>query len=616
MSDGAWKIQDLASEGLPDRVAELAQLFPEAITDGKVDVEKLRLLLGETVEDSPERYGLSWPGKRDAIRLAQKQSTATLDPMATESVDFGTTKNVIIEGDNLEVLKLLQKSYYGKVKLIYIDPPYNTGKDFVYKDDFAEPTEAYLRRSGQADGEGFRTSANREVSGRFHSDWLSMMYPRIVQARNLLSNNGAIFVSIDDVEVADLRLLMDEVFGNENFIAEWIWKSKSGGANDSGYVAVDHEYILAYAKSLGDLEMSGDPGAVATTNYNQKDSKGRFALERLDKQNLQYSPSMDFEIEGPDGVIYALSHKDARKPNAIWRWSKKRIQESMDELVFRDGNVYTKNYEKTSGKPRSLLTEERFGRTRSGKKDQTDLLGSAPLDNAKPVRLIGHIARIMTDKNSVVMDFFSGSGTTGHAVMAQNAADGGTRRFVLVQLPEETDNAEFPKISDITRERVRRAGKKIKDEAGDKAESLDIGFRAFRLAESKFRNWDSETDAFLTEELDFFVDNISSTATDEQVVHEIMLKAGIRLDTDLRRVEIAGEDVYLAMDGLFVTSAARKITQELIDGLLALHPWPAQVALLDAGFGSNDSLKLNARHQFASRRPDSDPDKDNALRTV
>lgn len=615
MSDGAWKIQELASEGLPDRAAELGQLFPEAMTDGKLDVEKLKLLLGETIEESPERYGLTWPGKRDAIRLAQKQSTATLKPMPTESVDFGTTKNVIIEGDNLEVLKLLQKSYYGQVKMIFIDPPYNTGNDFVYDDDFAEPTDSYLRRSAQVDGQGLRTSGNTESSGRYHSDWLTMMCPRLMSARNVLAETGAIFITIDDNEVHNLRHLCDEVFGPENHLATLVWEKVHTRKNSAKYFSLSHDSVVVYAKKKEswDRQLLAREGKSLYANPDN-DPKGPWKTDPITAHNYY---SADYTIEKPNGVLLQ------RPSDRFWALSEEtwKTKVARNEVIWGSGDSYpmVKRYlaDVQDGLvPVTLLRRDYAGDSSTAKKEVDALLPAGTFDYPKPTLLIRRLMQTTMRSSDIVLDFFAGSGTTAHAVMKQNAEDGGNRRFILVQLPEATDNPEYPKISDITRERVRRAGTKIKEESGEKGANLDIGFRAFRLAESNFRNWDSDTDTFLSEELDFYIDNINSGASDDDVVHEILLKAGVPLDVDLNKIKIAGEDVYVAMGGLFVVSAGRKISQELIDGLLALEPWPVQVVLLDAGFGDNDSLKLNARHQFASRRPESDPDKDNALRTV
>ncbi|NVM99798.1 site-specific DNA-methyltransferase, partial [Arthrobacter sp. SDTb3-6] len=332
MSDHALKINQLAAEHMPDRVSELAQLFPEAMTDGRIDVEKLRLLLGEQVEDSQERYGLTWPGKRDAIRLAQKQSTATLEPMPGESVDWVTTKNVIIEGDNLEVLKLLQKSYYGKIKLIYIDPPYNTGNDFVYNDDFAEPTNAYLKRSGQTDNAGFRTSINRETSGRFHSDWLNMMYSRLTIARNILAEDGVLLMSLDDNELSNASLLLKEVFGESDFVTVLPWKSRTAKSDVPFGISVDHEWILICAKKKF---MAGRP--IGRRYYNSVDTGELWRLQDLRSNKTRYErPNSYFELIDPKtGESYAAN------PNRTWSITP----ETFDGYYERGKIVFPGDYE-------------------------------------------------------------------------------------------------------------------------------------------------------------------------------------------------------------------------------------------------------------------------------
>lgn len=609
VSDQDLAINQLAADGVCDRGDELAQLFPEAMTDGKVDVEKLKILLGEKVEESGERYGLTWPGKRDAVRLAQKQSTATLEPMPDDSVDWDTTKNLIIEGDNLEVLKLLQKSYYGRVKLIYIDPPYNTGKDFVYPDDFAEPTESYLYRSGQIDGDGFRTSSNKDSSGRFHSDWLSMVYPRLVASRNLLNEDGVILISIDDAELSRLILVVEEVFGEENFVATLIHQRAKGGGNAKNIVR-GHDYVIAVAKD-----------------------QAKMAPLRRDKV-------VQGRIENIDGVDYLIDDDVLRK--VFGKYDAGVERRCMYEEVIQYKGLAKKNeidaaieagtmflipwgmgmHAIAKRIPVAAATSKLYSiikvLSEEGKKDLIELGLPDTFDYPKPVDFVKQLVRATTQSKTrdLVLDFFAGSGTTGHAVMQQNAEDGGNRRFILVQLPEATDNPEFPKISDITRERIRRAGKKIKEEAGLTGGYMDIGFRSFKLSESNFKNWDADAETLVAKDLETFVNNINTNANDEGIVHEILLKAGIRLDTDLTTIKVDGQDVTLAVEGLIAVSANRSITQDFINGLLALEPQVQQVYLLDSGFGDNDSLKVNARHQFAARRSESDPDKDDALRTV
>lgn len=606
MSDHELAINQLAAQGVPDRAQELAQLFPEAMTDGRVDVEKLKLLLGDKVEESQERYGLTWPGKRDAIRLAQKQSTATLAPMPDESVAWDTTKNLIIEGDNLEVLKLLQKSYYGQVKLIYIDPPYNTTNDFVYDDDFVEPTSNYLTRSGQIDGNGFRTGSNKETSGRYHSDWLTMMYPRLVLARNLLSEDGAIFVSIDANEHKNLSLLLDEVFGEENRIADFaITRAEGGGM--AKQVVIGHDQLLAYGKNLASFEPLKRP----------KDVRG--SIVEVDDVTYWIEDDWLRKVFGKYGTCHyeeLLEFRSTEFKNDV----DAKLETGEYRLIPKRNGLHAvgrlRRLDQDGTKFYSVLKYL----SKSGKERIATLNLESSFDFPKPVELIRDFVLGATifgpRKSEIVLDFFAGSGSTGDAVLQQNSEDGGDRRFILVQLPEATDDPEFPYISDITRERVRRAGKKIKEDAGLIGDDLDVGFRAFKLSESNFKNWDADAESLLAEDLEAFVNNINTNASDEGIVHEILLKAGIRLDRDLTAIRVAGVNVTLAVEGLIAVSANRNITQEFIDGLLSLEPPIQQVYLLDSGFGDNDSLKVNARHQFAARRADNNPDKDDALRTV
>ena len=351
----------------------------------KVDFDALRELLGVAIADADtETYGFQWVGKQEAKRTAAAPTHNTLRPVMADSVNWDTTENLYIEGDNLEVLKLLQRAYLGKVKMIYIDPPYNTGKDFVYNDDFAMSREEMDEAMGNLDEEGNRLRQNLDSNPRYHSDWCSMIYSRLLVARTLLSNDGVIFISIDDHEVHHLREICDEVFGASNFVAELIWKSKSGGANDSRFFATDHEYILVYSKNTDNLSINIDKNATVTTVYNQKDEKGAYSLDRLDKQSIRYSKSLDYEIIGQDGNSYYPKHKDPTHPNATWRWGKETVKERFNELVFKDGNVYTKNYKKDGSIPRSLLIEDRFGRTRTGKTDFTNLFEGAYFSAPKP----------------------------------------------------------------------------------------------------------------------------------------------------------------------------------------------------------------------------------------
>ena len=576
---------------IQENIERLKALFPELITEGPdgaaVNVDVLKQLVGDkTVTDADEKYGLNWHGKRRARQLALTPSTGTLRPCPEDSVDWDTTQNLMIEGDNLEVLKLLQKSYAGKVKLIYIDPPYNTGNDFVYPDDYQDSIKNYLELTGQVEG-GKKISSNTEASGRFHTDWLNMMYPRLKLARTLLREDGLLLVSIDESEFANLQAICSEVFGDENRICDFVWKSKSGGANDSRHVAIDHEYILVFARNAKLVSFKLDTDAEVTTNYNYRDERGEYSLDRLDKQSLGYIESLDFPIVGPDGVTYRVEHKNPEQKVARWRWSRETVAARYDELVFKDGYVYTKNYRKDGAIPRSLLIDDRFGRTRTGKTELAHLMGLQLFDNPKPTKLLSFLLSITSDKDSVVLDFFAGSGTTGHAVMAQNAADGGNRRYILAQLPERLDSdnkdqkvaADFcdklnkPRnIAELTKERLRRAAKKIKDE--NPTYTGDLGFRVFKLDSSNIRAWEPDRDN-LDQTLLESIEHIKADRTESDVLYELLLKLGLDLCVPIETRTIAGKEVHAVGGGVLMACLAEKITRDAVEalaqGIVAWH---------------------------------------------
>lgn len=570
-------------DGVAENIRRLKALFPELVTEGPngaaVNVDVLKALVGDaTVTDADEKYGLNWHGKRRARQLALTPSTGTLRPCPEDSVDWDTTQNLMIEGDNLEVLKLLQKSYAGKVKLIYIDPPYNTGNDFVYPDDYQDSIKNYLELTGQVEG-GKKISSNTEASGRFHTDWLNMMYPRLKLARTLLREDGLLLVSIDESEFANLQAICSEVFGDENRICDFVWKSKSGGANDSRHVAIDHEYILVFARNAKLVSFKLDTDAEVTTNYNYRDERGEYSLDRLDKQSLGYIESLDFPIVGPDGVTYRVEHKNPEQKVARWRWSRETVAARYDELVFKDGYVYTKNYRKDGAIPRSLLIDDRFGRTRTGKTELAHLMGLQLFDNPKPTKLLSFLLSITSDKDSVVLDFFAGSGTTGHAVMAQNAADGGNRRYILAQLPERLDSdnkdqkvaADFcdklnkPRnIAELTKERLRRAAKKIKDE--NPTYTGDLGFRVFKLDSSNIRAWEPDRDNLEQTLLDS-MEHIKPDRTETDVLYELLLKLGLDLCVPIETRTFAGKEVHSVGGGVLMACLAPKIERAEVEAL-------------------------------------------------
>ena len=598
-------------------IERIGQLFPNCLTErigvnGKVeqviDFDQLRQELSkEIVEGTQERYQFTWPDKKKAIRLANTPSTLTLRPirysedkpsgfdsngnkyLSSGSVDFDTTENLYIEGDNLEVLKLLREDYLGKVKMIYIDPPYNTGNDFVYDDDFVQAAAVYTTNSGQRDSAGNIIVQNTESNGRFHTDWLNMMYPRLKIARDILKEDGLLFISIDDNEVDNLQKICNEIFGEMNFIANLIWKSKSGGANDSRYFAVDHEYILVYAKNASKVTINLDLEATVTTSYNRKDEKGEYALDRLDKQSIRYSPALDYEIVGPDGRVYKPQHKDPAHPNATWRWSKEHVESNYEELVFENGCVYTKNYKKAGAIARSLLLEERFGRTRTGKTDCFALFNRDYFSNPKPFKLIRYLAMIATDKDSIVLDFFSGSGTTAQSIMQLNAEDGGKRKFILIQLPEVTEDkteaakAGYSNICEIGKERIRRAGKKIaEDNAKQQADgglfaqsvsdsSLDIGFRVLKLDSSNMNDVYYRPDEF-SEQL-IKEDNVKEERGSEDLLFQVMLECNLPLSAKIQSEKIAGKEVFSVNNGYLVACFDENVNEDVIKAVAKRKPY-------------------------------------------
>jgi adenine-specific DNA-methyltransferase len=592
---------------IEENVARLKELFPSAVVEGKIDFDTLRQLLGGRVDDREEKFGLNWHGKRRVRQLALTPSSGTLRPRPEDSMDWETTQNLMIEGDNLEVLKLLQKSYAGKVKLIYIDPPYNTGKDFVFRDDFRDNIRNYLEVTGQVAG-GRKITGATETGGRFHTDWLNMMYPRLMLARRLLRPDGALFISIDDSEAHHLRVVCDEVFGPENFICRFVWKSKSGGANDSRHVAVDHEYVLAYARDALLVKFNLDREAKVTTSYNLRDAKGEYALDRLDKQSLGYVESLDFPIEGPDGKTYRVEHKNPKQKVARWRWGKDTVAERYDELVFKDGYVYTKNYRKAGAMPRSLLVEERFGRTRTGKTELANLMGMQVFDNPKPTKLLRFLISVASEPDCIIMDFFAGSGTTGHAVMAQNVADGGKRRYILVQLPEPLDPSNKDQkaaadycdtigkprnIAELTKERLRRAGAKIREEisreaakdtkenqeelfaeaaaAGEPSRAVDLGFRVFKLDAGNIRAWSPDR-GNLEEPL-------RMAGSDEDILYEWLLDLGMDLCAAVETKPIAGAEVRSVGGGALMACLSARIDREAVKPLArGIAAWREELA--------------------------------------
>ncbi len=599
-----------------ENIARIRDMFPGCVTEAlsengdvklAVDFDQLRQELSETIVEGPqERYHLNWPGKREALLTANAPIAKTLRPCREESVDFDTTKNLFIEGDNLDALKLLQETYLGGVKMIYIDPPYNTGNDFLYKDNFAETSEEFLRRSNQKDTEGNRLVANSSSNGRYHSDWLSMMYSRLFLARNLLTEDGVIFVSIDDNEIYNLRSIMNEIFGEKNFIVQFIWKSKSGGANDSKFVAVDHEYVIVYARNFENLKFNPDKEATVTTNYNLTDENGDYSLDRLDKQSLGYVESLDFPIVGPDGKVYTVFHKDPQNKVARWRWGKETVLKRYDELVFKDGFVYTKNYKKDGAIVRSLLIEERFGRTRTGKTDFASLMPAVPFDNPKPPKLVKFLIQIATSKTDLILDFFAGSGTTAQSVMQMNAEENGQRKFILIQVPEpcekksETLKNVYPTIAEISRERIRRAAAKIKDKNCDKLWNQDTGFRVLKVDSSNMTDVYYTPDAIDQDLLSQMTDNIKPDRTPEDLLFQVLLDWGVDLMLPIRKETVQGKSVFFVDENALIACFDTGLNEVLVRKLAEFKP--LRVVFRDNDFVS-DAVKINVEQIFKQMSP-------------
>ncbi|MGH9890541.1 MAG: site-specific DNA-methyltransferase [bacterium] len=599
-----------------DRRQELSRRFPEIHTEGgKLDFERLRLTLGEAVDVGKERYAMTWPGKAECFKVIQTPSLGTLRPCPEESVNFDTTENLIIEGDNLEVLKLLQKSYLGKVKMIYIDPPYNTGNDFIYPDNYTESLQTYLEYTGQVDAEGKKFGTNTEADGRFHSKWLSMMYPRLYLARNLLREDGVIFISIDDTEVANLRRLCDEIFGEEGFVATIVWRKKiSPDARQD--IDPTHDYVLIYARSATALGEQGTFGTMPLTEERRKsftnpdnDPRGPWASVDMTGMKGRATADQFFEVTLPSGRV--VSPPKGRS----WGVAPATFQKLRTEgrIWFgKDGNGVPriKRYisEVKGQNSATWWSEDHSGTTESAKKALVQLFDDPDVfDFPKSLELVRRAIAMLNDPSAIILDFFAGSGTTAHAVLDLNRADGGNRRFILSQLPEPTGRVDYPTIADICKERVRRAINKLSEgDPGkldlDGSKKQDRGFRVFRLAESNFKTWEAEKpkDAeALAKQLDLHVEHIREGRTSDDLLYEILLKSGFPLTTPVETITLADRKVHSVAEGALLVCLERVLTLELIRAMAERKP--ERVVCLDAGFAGNDQLKANAVQIFKTK---------------
>jgi adenine-specific DNA-methyltransferase len=611
---------DIRSENLQ----KLRQIFPEVFCEGSIDFDKLRAMLGETIDEDKERYNFTWWGKSRALRLAQTPSMGTLRPCKAESKNWDTTGNLYLEGDNLEVLKLLQKSYHNRVKMIYIDPPYNTGNDFVYKDDYKDPLQNYLQMTNQLDEEGRKLGTNSEASGRYHTNWLNMMYPRLRLARSLLREDGVIFISIDDNENENLRKLCNEVFGEENFVAQIIWKKRSTPPNDK-IIGAQHDYIIVYQKNENERNLFLRPrtdGQLERYKNPDNNPKGSWIPGDLmaNVKGGRYVPSLHYPITNPrTGQVHYPGK------NGNWRFNKEKIK-----TLIENNEIYFGEDDHGKPKLKRFLSDVKPGITWttiwdfvpfniSGSQEMDSIFGSSIIfESPKPVGLLSNLLQMASASQDIILDFFSGSATTAHAVMQLNAEDGGQRKYILVQLPEptaqdsEAHKAGFANICEIGKERIRRAGEQIKAELIEKQkgqpsllegekhvnpDELDIGFKVFKLDSSNLKKWkpDSENlEASLLDAVENFVDDRSEL----DLVYEILLKYGVDLSLPIEEFGHDNNKIYSVGGGALLLCLGRQIgaqaAEELVRLKQKLNPEITRVVFRDNGF-TDDSAKTNAK---------------------
>lgn len=603
------KSLDIAKEN----IQALKQLFPEIVTEGKIDFDKLRVILGDEIETRKEKYEFTWHGKTQALKLAQTPSTGTLRPDKESSKNWDTTENLYIEGDNLEVLKLLQKSYFGKIKMIYIDPPYNTGKDFVYKDDFRDNIKNYKEITEQV------TKSNSETSGRYHTEWLNMVYPRLKLARNLLKEDGVIFVSIDDKEMANLRKIMNEIFGEENLLAELVWDLGTG--TQAGHFTRSHEYLLSYAKNKAYLpNFSGGDGLIedrATKKISQKNPASFFdfpagvKFDAPDGTKFEGEWGSSEKIKLVKGKMIAKNGKLLEPVTLEAGWAMKKQMETwfngeetydskgqkVIEFFFNSNGVLRYVKERSVVNPATVLKEK--GSTRLGTQTIEDLLKiNNPFDFPKPVPLIKFLCELILNEDDIILDFFSGSSTTAHSIIQLNSEDNVKRKFIMVQLPELTQQdseaykAGYKNICEIARERINKAGDKIVEETGKT--DLDIGFKVFKLDSSNVKPWDPNLEN-LEEGMLEQLENIKEDRSKEDLLFEILLKIGIPLTTQIEEVQYKGKTIFNVAYGSVLLCLEDEIYLDIVNEMIKLKPedFDTKVIFKESGF-LNDSVKTNA----------------------
>ena len=601
-----------------DNIDKLKQLFPEIVTDGKIDFEKLQVILGKEIDEAPDRYNFTWQGKKETMQFAQQPSKGTLRPVKEKSKDWDTTGNLYIEGDNLEVLKLLQKSYNNKIKMIYIDPPYNTGKDFVYKDNFKNGIQNYLEQTGQVDSEGNILSTNSESNGRFHTDWLNMIYSRLKLARNLLTDDGVIFISIDDSEQEKLKLICNEIFGENNFLAQLIWERAYAPINLKKNFSESHDFILVYGKSTNGLVSNGlKRTEAANDRYINADNDPRGVWK---PDNFSVGPAIDkniYEITTPSG------RKVLPPSGRSWLYSKDKYEEMLkDSRVWfgQDGNSTpsTKRFlseVKSTLTPMTIWKYQEVGHSQEASQSLKKLFdGKAYFTYPKPVGLVKRIVELYSNPDSIILDFFSGSATTAQAAMEINAEDGGNRKFIMVQLQEplEENNEAYKDgyrtICDIGEERIRRAGEKVKSDLIEKnnkegilsenqinPDNLDIGFKVFKLDSSNLTEWQAGFDELETN-IDLFESNFLAERSELDILFEIMLKNGLDLTYPISEISEGNHKIYdVAAGNLFVClndNINRDVARKIATLRKEYGIETSQVVFKDSGF-EDDTEKLN-----------------------
>ena len=609
----------VSADPVDDLLAQLRVAVPQVFSERGIDFDRLRAVLDPRVDPGAERYGLGWAGKADAFRTVRAPSAGTLLPLPEESVNWDGAGNLIIEGDNLEVLKLLQKPYHGKIKMIYTDPPYHTGNEFPHPDHCREGLEEDISCSGQANEAGVKQSAGSGESTRFHSKWLSMMYPRLFLARSLLREDGVIFVSIDDNEVHNLRLLMNEVFGEENFLACFVRKRRMPTVMRDAEVSSDHEYVVAFTRSIEAVELIGR--AVQQSDYPFKDSLSRYSSTDLTAGMTQdMRPNQYYAITNPK--TNALHWPSAQR---VWRFERKTMEKEIaknniiwPEDLPRAGMSrprYKTRYSTAKTAPISTWIDGRddaindwdvknpaAGMNQAGTKESASLPGNQILEYPKPASLIKSLISISTraKENHLVLDFFAGSGTAAHAVLELNAEDAGNRKFILVQLPEKLNSSNYATIASITRERVRRVLAKLgKDNDGksgvDGKAKHDLGFRAFKLSSSNFKVGSAgqtpDTPDKLAEQLKRDAGNVERTRGEQDVLYELILKSGLPLSSNVKQIQIEGALIWSVDDNKLLIDLNKSVTRIVLQGMITHHP--RQMLCLDAAFGGNDALKTD-----------------------